>query len=147
MRRPTRVIRNKHGTAIIVALAFLSVLMIMTTLFVSNLVSSTNLQSSIEAGTKSFYIAEAGLSHALAKIDQLGDAYKGESRVAFGEGDFDVRVENHPIDADKKIIILRARLEGYPPGRSIETIRAVVKVRDSGESGSKVVVEFWEKMD
>ena len=139
-------IASERGTALIVALAFLSVLMIMTTGFVVNLVASSNFESSFEAKTKSFYIAEAGLNHAIWKLGQQGSEYQGESGSPFEDGNFDIRIEAHPDNPSARIIISSARLDGYPDGRTESKIRAVVALEaiEAGEYDS--AIESWERV-
>ena len=143
MSRKLALIGNEKGTALIVALAFIAVLMIMTSTFVVNLVDSSNFESGFEARTKSFYIAEAGLHHAIWKLDIEGGAYRGESGVSFGEGNFDVEIEVHPEDASKKVVISRARLDGYPDGRTETVVRAVLAPAKSDAGGFDMTVESW----
>jgi hypothetical protein len=139
MPRKTVDIRSEKGAAIIVALAFLFVLLIMTSAFVSNLIASSNYESSTEAKTKSFYIAEAGLNHAIWKLGEQGGTYKGESSVPFKDGRFDIIIEAHPEYPGSKIVISRARLEGYPEGKTESEVRAVVRAGD-------LAIESWEKV-
>jgi len=140
-------IRKETGTAIIVALTFLSVLAIMSSAFVSNLISSSNLEASLETGAKSFYIAEAGLNHALWKLSRLGNEYKGNSGVSFADGEFDIAIEDHPKDPRKKIVISRARLNGYPDNRAVSEIRAIVSLQKSENGEFKVIAELWESVN
>lgn len=137
-------IKNDKGTAMIVALAFLAVLMIMTTTFVVNVIHSSRFESGFEARTKSLYIAEAGLNHAIWKLDEEGESYGGESGVSFGEGTFDVEISAHPEDAARKIVISRARLDGYPRGKTEAAIRAVVEFQAPEAGGFDMVVVSWE---
>lgn len=139
--------RKNRGTALIVALVFLSVLSIMTTVFVSNLISSSNFESSFEAKTKSFYIAEAGLNHALWKLSQAGEEYEGETAVPFGEGYFDIVVENHSTALDAKLIISRAQLSGYADKRTLQEVQAVVILRETGEGRFDVSMDSWKRPD
>jgi hypothetical protein len=138
--------RKGGGTAIIVALSFLSVLAIMTSAFVANLVSSSKFESSLEAGTKSFYIAEAGLNHAIWKLGKLGNGYRGESNVEFAEGRFDIIIEDSPSNTKSRIIFSRARLDDYLDNRGASQIRAVVSLQNSVDGSLEVVVEHWEKV-
>jgi hypothetical protein len=138
---------GESGVAIIVALSFLSVLMIMTSVFVSNLISSSNFEASLEMQTKSLYIAEAGLTHAVWKLDRLGTEYRGESGIRFADGSFDIALENYPADPKKKIVISRARLDGYAGKRSMREIRAIVSLRVSPAGKSGVIIDSWEMMD
>lgn len=131
--------KGESGMAIIVALAFLAVLMIMTSAFVLNLVASSNFESSLESKTKSFYIAEAGLNHAIWKLGVQGSDYRGERGVSFADGSFDVAIQAHPDDAAKRIIISHARLNGYPDARTESEIRAVVREGD-------LSIESWERV-
>ena len=137
-------IRNERGAAIIVALAFLGVLMLMTTAFVSNLLASSNFEASFEAKTRSFYIAEAGLNHAMWKLGELGVDYTGESGVAFGDGSFDVEIALDPQDLDRRIIIARARLDGYPEGRTETEVRAVFDLGHLAGGNFKIAPRSWE---
>lgn len=144
MLEETPAIRNEKGTAILVALSFLAVLMIMTSVFMSNLIASSNFESSLEARTKSFYIAEAGLNHAIWKLSELGEEYEGESGVAFEEGSFDITVEPHAEAPGKRIIISRARLEGYLEGTTESEIRVVVTLGRSEAEGFDIAIKSWE---
>ncbi len=139
-------IRNENGTAIIVALSFLSVLAIMSSVFVSNLISSSNFQSSLERGTKGFYIAEAGLNHAMWKLGQLGNGYRGESDVKFADGGFDISIENDPGDKKRKVIISRAHLDGYPQSHPISELRAIVTLEKTEDGVHEVILKFWERV-
>ena len=139
-------ITNERGTALIVALAFLAVLMLMTTTFVVNLVASSNFESSFEAKTKSFYIAEAGLNHAIWKLDQQGSDYQGESGSSFEDGSFDIRIEAHPDNPSARIITSSARLDGYPDGRTESKIRAVVALEAIKAGGYDSAIESWERV-
>ncbi len=143
MSRKLPLIGNEKGTALIVALAFIAVLMIMTSTFVMNLIHSTNFESGFEARTKSFYIAEAGLHHAIWKLDTEGGAYRGESGVLFVDGNFDIEIGTHPEDASKKVVISRARLDGYPEGRTETIVRAVLTPAESDAGGFDMTVESW----
>jgi Tfp pilus assembly protein PilX len=131
--------KGESGMAIIVALAFLVVLMIMTSAFVSNLIASSNFESALEAKTKSFYIAEAGLNHAVWKLETQGSEYQGESGISFKDGNFDIAIEAHPDDPARSIVISCARLDGYPDARTESEVRAVV-------SGGDLKIESWEKV-
>jgi hypothetical protein len=139
--------RKNRGTALIVALVFLSVLSLMTTVFVSNLISSSNFESAFEAKTKSFNIAEAGLNHALWKLARAGDQYDGDTGVPFGEGFFDISVRSHPDAPDKKIVVSRAQLSGYADNRTLQQVRAVVILRDRGEGRFEVSMDSWKRTD
>lgn len=139
--------KRNRGTALIVALMFLSVLSIMTTVFVSNLISSSNFESAFEAKTKSFYIAEAGLNHALWKLGQAGDQYDGETGVPFGEGYFDISVRSHSDSPDKKVVISRAQLSGYADSQTLQEVRAVLTLRDRGEGRFEVSMDSWKRPD
>lgn len=140
-------IKNENGTAIIVALSFLTVLAIMTSAFLSNLMSSSNFQSSLETGTRGFYIAEAGLNHAMWKLGQLGNGYTGESDVRFAQGRFDILVEDDPGDAQRKIIISHARLDGYPERKPISKLRATVALKKMEGGELEVILERWERVN
>jgi len=127
--------KNEKGAAIIVALTFLAVLLIMTSAFISNLISSSNQEKVLEIRTKSYYLAEAGLNYALWKLDEQGDAYKGESGVSFEDGSFDVEIKAHPEASAKRIIVSHARLQGYPEIKVESEIRAVASLETlQGES-------------
>jgi len=139
--------KGNRGTALIVALVFLSVLSIMTTVFVSNLISSSNFESSFEAKTKSFYIAEAGLNHALWELARAGDQYNGETGIPFGEGYFYVVVENHATVPNAKVVTSRAQLSGYAENRTLQEVRAVVIMRDTGEGRFEVSMNSWKRPD
>ena len=139
-------IRKETGTAIIVALTFLSVLGIMSSAFVSNLISSSNFGSSFETGAKSFYIAEAGLNHALWKLSQLGNEYRGDSGVGFADGEFDIIIEDDPKDMTRKVVVSCARLEGYPDDRTGSEIRAIVSLQKSEDGKFTVTTEQWENV-
>lgn len=137
-------IRSDRGTAIIVALSFLAVLMIMMSAFVSNLLASSNFESSLEASTKSFYIAEAGLSHAVWKLGKQAGEYRGEAGVVFGDGSFDIEIRAVPEAPEKRIIISRARLDGYPEGRTESEVRAVVVLQGVEGGRFEIAVDSWE---
>ncbi len=139
--------KTKRGAALILALTFLSVLMIMTSVFVSNVISSSNFESTFEAQTRSLYIAEAGLSHAMWKLGQLGTDYKGESGVRFADGQFDISIKDWPDNQRKKAILCTARLDGSLAARTERRIRAIVTLGDSQGGGSKVKIVSWEKLD
>ena len=134
---------NEKGTVLVVALAFLAILMMMASAFVMNLIDSSNFESGFEARAKSFYIAEAGLQHAIWKLSAEGGSYIGESGVSFGEGSFDVEIQAHPQDARKKIVISRARLDGYPEGRTDTLVRAVLAPSISEAGEFEMTVESW----
>jgi hypothetical protein len=144
MNKRLRKSGNENGTAIIVALTFLSVLAIMSSVFVSNLVSSSNLEASLETGTRSFYIAEAGINHAVWKLSQHGDKYEGESDVSFADGEFDIAIEDYPGNQNRKIVISRARLDDYPGKHTVSGIKAIVSLQRSEEGRFKVNAETWE---
>ncbi|MBI4832943.1 MAG: hypothetical protein HY801_15600 [Candidatus Lindowbacteria bacterium] len=137
---------NERGTAAILALAFLSVLLILTSLFVSNLISSTNFESSLEAKTKSFYLAEAGLNHAIWKLEQQGTSYKGEKSVRFSAGRFDILVEDDPADSKKKVIFSVGKLDGYARNRASQ-IRAVARLKHAGGNTFHVTIDSWDRLN
>lgn len=140
-------IRKDGGSAIIVALSFLSVLAIMASAFVANLVSSSKFQASLEAGTKSFYIAEAGMNHAIWKLDKLGNSYHGESNVEFADGRFDITIKDDQSNTKNKVILSRARLDDYPDNKGTSKIRAVVSLKSTGNRGLSVEIESWKRLD
>lgn len=138
--------KTDRGAALILALTFLSVLMIMTSVFLSNVISSSNFEATFEAQTRSLYIAEAGLNHAMWKLGQLGKDYTGESGLRFADGRFDISITNGR-DNQKKVILCTARLDGSVAARTERKVRAIVTLGNPQGGGSKVTIESWEKLD
>jgi Tfp pilus assembly protein PilX len=130
------------GSALIVALSFLAVLMILMSAFVSNVIATTGAQSRLEAQTRSFYIADAGVNYALWKLEQDG-TYKGEVDVEFGEGYFDVQIVDLPGDSTSRTIVSSSRLDGYPEGHAERQIRAIARL-ESREGKHKFAVLSWD---
>lgn len=132
---------TERGSALIVALAFLSILAMATTVFVSNLMSSSNFARGFEARTKALYIAEAGLTQALWKLEEQGEQFRGDPRVQFGGGWFSVTVEGVASDPRMRKIVSRARLDGNETSEQV----VVAMVQIEGDQGNRTVtLLLWE---
>jgi Tfp pilus assembly protein PilX len=137
---------NAKGSALIVALSILGVLMILTSAFVANVISTTNAHANIEAKTRSFYIADAGVNYARWQLEQQGTEYKGESGFKFGDGYCDIAVADSPSDTKMKIVTSTSWLEGYSDERARQCIRAMVELENKGGK-SKAALVSWQKIN
>lgn len=138
--------KGNRGTALIVALTFLAVLMILTSAFVSNVLATTRAQSRLEAQTRSFYIADAGLNYALWQLEKQGANYTGESGFKYGDGYFDIKVSDDPTEVTKRIITSTSWLEGYSGSSTRQSLRAVVKL-ENREGRPRAILVSWDKAD
>jgi hypothetical protein len=137
--------KNTAGSALIVALSILGVLMIVTSAFVANVISTTNAHASLDEQTRSFYIADAGINYARWQLEWHGAEYKGESRFKFGDGYFSIAVADYPGDSQVKIVTCTSWLEGYSDKHARQSIRATVRLEDeAGKSRADLI--SWQKM-
>lgn len=144
MRSAVQRIRKQEGSALIVALTFLGVLMMATSAFIATVLSIARAQSEDELKTRSFYAADAGVTYALWKLEQQGEEYGGEPNVQFGDGSFTIEVLEHPADPAQKLVLSKAQLNDYPAERTQQQIRAVVKLERAGET-SRLLLLSWRR--
>ena len=137
---------NTAGSALIVALSILGVLMIVTSAFVANVISTTNAHATLEEQTKSFYIADAGINYARWQLDRHGAEYKGESRFKFGDGYCEIAVADSPGDSQVKVVTATSWLEGYHDKHARQCIRATVRLKDE-DGKSRTDLISWQKMN
>ena len=135
-------VTSKRGSATLLAIIFLSVLVTLAGALTSNLIRAYSMRGKDYLQAKAFHIAEGGLHKALWELSHSSKSYAGEKETSLGEGAFTIEVvglEGKPL---KRIV----RSTGYTfDTRSPRvTLRALVRLKASGLVRSSVVIEHWE---
>ena len=139
------------GAALLVALLMLTVLGVLSSMFMMYLAGDFR-EAHLRRGSQSaFNLAEAGMEKALWELYQPGSSYRGESGTQFGEGAFTVKVLDEDEGAGRRIVVSEGCVPAVSP-RVKKTIRAVVTVdekRIRGASSSRpdaVVLLSWKEL-
>jgi Tfp pilus assembly protein PilX len=136
--------KNK-GSAVILALVFLSVLGLVTAFFIANIISACSSTGRCLDRKKAFYIAEAGIDRAVYELTNTGEKYKGE-RSDFADGAFEVEIAQ--CGKGKDLVMITSK--GYSknmenPRMSTVVIQSVVEMTGT-ENGYSVRMVKWRKM-
>ncbi len=119
---------RQAGQIFILSLIVLTLVLINTTLIISNalLLSQTSNYSikSFQAG----YLAEAGVDKAIASLNKSPGSYNGEPKTLLGEGEFEVKISN--LGSNKLI-----ESTGYIPNKASPKAKRSVKIQISKGEG------------
>ena len=85
-------VNSKRGSATLLAIIFLSVLVTLAGALTSNLMRAYSMRGKDNLEAKAFHIAEGGLHKALWELSSSSANYAGEKETSLGEGAFTIEV-------------------------------------------------------
>lgn len=135
-------VSNERGSATLLAVIFLSVLLTLTVALGSIIGRAYSMSGKGCLRAKAFHIAEGGLHKAMWKLSRSPADYAGEKETLLGEGAFTVEVSSLEGEPGRRIITSSGRASDERSPRV--KLKAVVRLRPSESGNASVVVEHWE---
>ena len=135
-------VNSKRGSATLLAIIFLSVLVTLAGALTTNLMRAYSLRGKDCLQAKAFHIAEGGLHKALWELSRSSESYAGEKETSLGEGAFTIEIL--PLEGKRhKRIVTSTGYTSHPSSPRV-TLKALVRLKASKSGKSSVVLEHWE---